>query len=361
MRLRDISIREVSGALPSPVGSPDSAERRRAGLVLRLRDAEGNLGLGEASPLPGFSSDSLASCRAALTGLDVREIEGCLSGSASLLARLARARALLAPESPAAAFALETAILDLTCRRERRSPFELLGRPALPRVELNAVLDGTLPDARERALDLVRQGYTTLKLKFGARWEPALDTLAHLTEHSGIRLRADANRGLGAADLELALPRLAALGLELLEEPCVPELWPSIPELRPPLALDETLGSASGAALPALLRAAHADAIVLKPMALGGFSECMRLADTAHALGCAVVVTHLFDGPIALAAASVLACVVQSPRLAAGLAPHAGLAAWPVAPGVATLALHLDPGAFRAGISPTHYWQELGD
>lgn len=361
MRLLDISIRERSGPLPRPVGNPASPEQRRAGLVLRLRDTDGNVGLGEASPLPGFSPDSLASCAAALAGLSTRDLAGCFSGSASLLEALARARALLAPGAPAAAFALETALLDLACRRERRSPFELLGRPALQRVELNAVLDGTLPDARVRALELMRQGYTTLKLKFGSRWESALDTLARLTEHGGIRLRADANRCLGAGALERALPRLAALGLEFLEEPCAPELWPSLPAIRPPLALDETLGSLRGAELPALLRQAHADVIVLKPMALGGFSECMRLADTAHAIGCAVVVTHLFDGPIALAAASVLACVVQSPALAAGLAPHAGLAAWPRAPNTTELGPRLEPGTFRSGISPSEYWQELGD
>ncbi len=368
MRLFDLSIREVSSSLARPVGSPEAPERRRAGLLLRLRDAEGNVGLGEASPLPGFSQDSLASCRTALAGLDTRDLADCFDdpGPESVLAALARARRLLDPSLPAAAFALETALLDLVCRRERRSPFELLGRPALPRVELNAVLDATLPEARERALDLIGQGYTTLKLKFGSRWEPALDTLTHLRQRGGIQLRADANRKLGAEALECALPRMVALGLEFLEEPCAPELWPSLPATRPPIALDETLGSASSEQLPALLRQAHADVIVLKPMALGGFSECLRLADAAHTTGCAVVVTHLFDGPVALAAASALACVVQSPRLAAGLAPHAGLGAWPRAPQACVpppsgLGRGIDPGSFCTGISPIDYWQELGD
>ncbi|HEX6239392.1 MAG TPA: O-succinylbenzoate synthase, partial [Polyangiales bacterium] len=72
------------------------------------------------------------------------------------------------------------------------------------------------------------------------------------------------------------------------------------------------------------------------------------------------VVTHLFDGPIALAAASVLALALQSPRLAAGLAPHAGLAAWPAAPH-RDAGPRLAPGAFATGISPAGYWQALGD
>lgn len=358
MKLQDIALREVSGPLPRPIGSAEAPEQRRAGLVLRLRDTEGNVGLGEASPLPGFSSDSIASCRAALAGLTPRALDGCFDGTGDLLRSFARARASLPPRAPAAAFALETALLDLACRRERRSPFELLRRPALPGVELNAVLDGTLAGADERALELARQGYGTLKLKLGRRWEPALDTLTRLCERGGLRLRADANRSLDAEALCLALPRLADLGIEFLEEPCVPELWAALPRRRPRLALDETLGT--GRELSSLLRRAHADVLVLKPMALGGFSECLRLADTAQAMGCAVVVTHLFDGPIALAAASVLACVVQSPEFAAGLAPHEGLAAWPAVSGVGR-PVRLEPDSFREGISASEYWEQLGD
>ena len=58
----------------------------------------------------------------------------------------------------------------------------------------------------------------------------------------------------------------------------------------------------------------------------------VELARAAHALGVEVVVTHLFDGPIALRASGVLALIVQSGALAAGLAPHAGLDAWPLWP-----------------------------
>jgi L-alanine-DL-glutamate epimerase-like enolase superfamily enzyme len=123
--------------------------------------------------------------------------------------------------------------------------------------------------------------------------------------------------------------------------------------------VDESLGGVAPEALSALLHAAGAHVIVLKPMAVGGFSACVRLADTARALGCDVVVTHLFDGPIALRAASVLAMLVHSPNLAAGLAPHAGLAIWPEVPSVTTTGSELGPEQFSGGVSPPHYWQAL--
>jgi len=363
MKLRDIAIAEVSGVLEQAIGSSTRPAQRRAGLVIKLTDSDGNVGLGEASPLPGFSPDSLESCRAALGRLEPGALAACLTGTGRLLDRLVQVRALLPAGSPAAVFALETALLDLACRREQRSPFELLEHTPLVRLELNAVLDGTLPDALDRARALVRGGYSTLKLKLGARWEPALDTLTELSAAGGLKLRADANRSLPASDLERALPRLAALGLEFLEEPCAPESWPTLPRERPPLALDESLAGATSAALPALLRASGAQVVVLKPMALGGFCECLGLAQAARACGCDVVVTHLFDGPIALRAAGVLGLMIQSPGLAAGVAPHAGLAAWP--PPLELGAAHdpdaaVEPALFHAGISPAGYWEHLG-
>lgn len=360
MKFRELSLTQVSGALPRALGNPRTPELERAGLVLRLTDTEGNVGLGEASPLPGFSAESLEACRLALEALSLGALEACFAAPGSLLARLERARALLPNGLPAAQFSLETALLDLTCARTRRSPFELFERPALARVELNAVLDATLPEAYESALELLGRGYTTLKLKLGTAWEQALDTLIRLTEHSGLKLRVDANRGLGTLDLPRVLPRLAELTLEFLEEPCAPALWASLPATRPRLALDESLLGVTPDTLPSLLRAANAQVIVLKPMALGGFSECLRWAAAARALGSEVVVTHLFDGPIALRAAAVLALLVHSPMLAAGLAPHAGLAIWPDAPSVTRTCSQIEPECFSGGISPANYWQELG-
>ena len=361
MKLGAIEIAEVSGELERAVGSSARPAQRRAGLVLKLTDSDGNVGLGEASPLPGFSSDSLESCRVALERLEPRALEACLTGAEPLLDRLVRAQALLPARSPAAAFALETALLDLACQRAQRSPFELLGHTPLARLELNAVLDGTLPDALERARALVRGGYSTLKVKLGARWEPALDTLTELRAAGVLKLRADANQSLAAADLGRALPRLAALGLEFLEEPCAPESWPHLPRERPPLALDESLAGVTSTKLSVLVRASGAQVVVLKPMALGGFSECLGLAQAARACGCDVVVTHLFDGPIALRAACVLGLMVQSPRLAAGVAPHAGLTAWPHPPDREAGVSSVEPGLFHAGISPPRYWEQLGD
>jgi L-alanine-DL-glutamate epimerase-like enolase superfamily enzyme len=70
---------------------------------------------------------------------------------------------------------------------------------------------------------------------------------------------------------------------------------------------------------------------VLKPAALG-LLRAHEIGVRAQARGLDVVVTHLFDGPIGLAAACELALSLPRPPLACGLDAHAGLAAWPEVP-----------------------------
>ena len=69
--------------------------------------------------------------------------------------------------------------------------------------------------------------------------------------------------------------------------------------------------------------------LVLKPTLLGGMCACLALARDAAARGLSVVVTHVFDGPVALAAAAELAAALPGRVLACGLDRHGGLAAWP--------------------------------
>jgi L-alanine-DL-glutamate epimerase-like enolase superfamily enzyme len=71
---------------------------------------------------------------------------------------------------------------------------------------------------------------------------------------------------------------------------------------------------------------------VLKPAVLGGVQETMQLIAQARAAGIATVITHLFDGPVGLAAACEIALANSNDVLACGLDRHAGLDAFPKAP-----------------------------
>lgn len=270
------------------------------GLLLELRDSAGRIGRGEASPLPGYSSDTLAECESALRAAD-----------------WTLGVPTLAP--PAAQMAAETALLDLHGQREGQPIHVLLGgRPAATVPLASLVAD--LPAARAA----LARGVRTLKVKIGMDPARELALLRAMRNERGddFALRLDANRRLPAAHAPRLLAALAPLGVEYVEEPTPPDA----PLLASPIALaaDEslqTVGSPADviAGLSPLVRV-----VVLKPMALGGFRRCLALAAAARARGLGVVVTHLMDGRIGVAAAAELALALAVPSsLACGLDRHA--------------------------------------
>lgn len=356
MRIAELAVAEIAGTPAQPVGSPAHRQRARSGLLLRLTDTDGADGLGEASPLPGYSSDCLADCRAALLSLDVATLNARLkNGPGGVRERLARSADLVPVSAPAARFALETALLDLECRRRHTSPFELLQREPLEGLAANALVDAGQSDLVQAAQSYLARGFGTIKVKLGEEPERTVAALEVVSRKTSLALRVDANRGLDPGRSNQLLPRLAQLDLEFLEEPCAPESWSKLPARRPPLALDESLLGATSAGLSAMVSTLAPRAIVLKPMAIGGITRSIELADCARHLGLEVVITHLFDGPLAHRAASALALMLQSGKLAAGLAQHPGLEAWPSATLALTREVHLDPSLLLCGLSPPEY------
>ncbi len=270
-------------------------------MILTLEDADGRRGLGEASPLPRYSRETLPDCRAALDAVRWQEIGGIEE---------------LAIGPAAAQFAAETAVLELIAQQQARSIADLLGQQR-DRVPLAALIEeGFELDRIEAAL---ARGIRTVKLKVGRDLSRELALVESIRKRFGerIALRLDANRRWSIEEAREALNALVPFAPELVEEPCAD--WDAIDPVVP-LALDESLQEMSFERIRALAK--KAAALVLKPMALGGFARCLALARLAQELGLSCVVTHLMDGPIAVAAASELALALPGNVLACGLDRH---------------------------------------
>jgi L-alanine-DL-glutamate epimerase-like enolase superfamily enzyme len=259
-----------------PLQARDALRRwsERRALLLTL---EGG-GTGEAAPLPGYSPDTLEACRAALAALPP------LTGELDDLRHVPRSL-------PAARFALETALLA------RRGG---LGLPARP------VARSRLVDSVAAAAAALAAGAAVLKVKVGVPGD--VELLAALRDRfPGVPLRLDANgTPVGAAH--------AAFAPELVEEPADPAAPHPFP-----VALDESLQRLPFGAVRALARAGRVQALVLKPMALGGALRCLELARRAVELDLAVCASHLHDGPVARAATRALAEALPGRVLACGV------------------------------------------
>ncbi len=366
-------IFEVTGTLGADASNASRAWRERRGLLLEICDREARIGQGEASPLPGFSSDTLAEARADLLGVDwagLPDLDPC----DGLLDDIGAALSAAGLNAPAARFAAETALLDLAGQAAGlpvhvvlagTGPGSGAGGSRRPAVPLAALLTG---DLLASAAERVEEGYGCLKVKVGRAPAEELALLGALRVElgDGVLLRADANGSLDAEVAQGWLQSAADLGLEFVEEPLP---LASLPEVLPspvPIAIDESLDSGDDSGLAAALEAGGYRYVVLKPAYHGGALRCLRLAAEARSLGALPVVSHLLGGPVALAAAAELALALP-PGPAAGLAPHAGLSTWPAlelpAYGRAEILSHDRPGLGLpplASLGGPGEWREVG-
>lgn len=310
-----------------------AAWRERAYLYVEICDGSGARGVGEAAPLPGYSEETLEACEAALAGAPWAAFFGLLerSGQGPAGAFLTQLAQVL-PGLPAAAqHAIETAALDLLAQR-RGVPLWRLLSDAARAVPLNALLDADTDAAvLAQARDAAARGIGVLKLKVGRAGAFARELAllrALRAAHPGAALRLDANGVWGVDEAREKLARLAPLGIEYVEEPVPAGALQALlaQPLAVPLALDESLRTLAPDALSGCLESGGIAAVVLKPMALGGVRRCLEVAHAAR--GVDAVVTHLFDGAVALAVATELAAALPRVR-ACGLdfQPPAGCGA----------------------------------
>lgn len=342
----------MAGALRASVADPAGGEREA--VLLRVVDEDGAVGWGEASPLPGYSPDSLADVEQALDRWAVRWAESELAAEPGLpiFEDGDRFGGLDLDSLPSAACAIDTAILDLAARRLGVPLHAILLDMTIPArpVERLAVaglvtLDGVgRPGASESTTpalgqvgELVATGYRTVKCKLGgtgsgesrtsddASFAAELEQLRAIrAEFSYLTLRLDIN---GRWSPGAAPDRLRTLKREVnpefVEQPVGPEELLSFAGAPVPLAADESL-RIPGAA-DRLTGPGGCAVFVLKPMVLGGIGRCLDLAQTAFADGIRVVVSHTFGGPIAHAAACELALALAAADPSGG-GPAAGLA-----------------------------------
>jgi len=317
----------LEGGLSDALVGGAEGVAKRSFAVLRLMRSDGTTGLGEASPLPGYSPDSIAEVADELQRLTHEPV--LVDPLASPLEILVGAFAAHPLHQASSRFALETALLDWLGHTRQEPMHRVLGgdaeRRAVPIADLVMTSEPSVWPATTD--ELLADGATHVKLKIGADLDREIEALRAVRKaHPTLPLRLDANRRIPVAVLRQHAAALEALELELIEEPVAPEDWPIALGLPLPFALDETLRDEGLS--QRLLGSGRIVAVVLKPAVLGGLRASLEIAERAAAHGARYLVSHTFDGPIARAATAELALVLQT-ELAAGLGEHPALGLWP--------------------------------
>jgi len=292
MRLRSFSL-----GLTTPLATARGEIAEREGVLVAVGPGDDDVsaaGLGEATPLPGWT-ESRSACEAALRG--VRDEDDALVDDA--LDRIEVA------ERPAARHGLALALADAAARDDGRPlAAHLADERGLPTpaesVPVNATVgDGDPETTAAVAKRAVDEGFDCLKVKVGARpLDGDVERLRAVCDAVGddVSLRADANGAWDRPTAREALDRFAPLGLAYVEQPLPADDLDGAAALRSdrddreradgdspvPIALDESLARHD---LDAVLDVGAADVVVLKPMALGGPDRALAAATTALAAG----------------------------------------------------------------------------
>lgn len=289
--------------LASPLSTADGTIDSRSGFLVRVR-TETRRGLGEATPLPGWT-ESLEDCEAALEKAgDLLSLRGPEATLAAI------------DDAPAARHGLSLALADLRARRLSVPLTRHLGGSTRSRrLRVNATIgDGSVEATVAEAERAVADGFECIKVKVGARaLDDDVERLEAIRSEVGpdVDLRADANEAWGRETATTALDRFGEVDVSYVEQPLEAGDLAGHAKLRGGtvgVALDESLAVADR---DRLLDLGAADVLVLKPMVLGGPDRTVQIARRVRREGIRPVVSTTIDGVVArlgaLHAASALA------------------------------------------------------
>lgn len=271
-------------SLASPLRSASETIEVRRGFILRYGS-----GLGEATPLTPWT-ESYDEATEVLSTIDESD-----RSIGSLLADL--------ESTPAARHGVSLAVTDHLARRRGQPLYRFLGGSTRrDRIPVNATLDADdLDELRWAGLEVTSGGYQAVKLKVGGS-SPAhdLERIATLREAIGsdVDLRLDAN-GAWSRDEALALVEdLTEFDLDYVEQPTEgidDDVCQVFADHDVPIAVDEALRTEG---ITAVLRS-DIDAVVIKPMAVGGIDTARAIAMAARGCGITPVISNLVTGSIA--------------------------------------------------------------
>jgi L-alanine-DL-glutamate epimerase-like enolase superfamily enzyme len=304
--------------LRAPFDSAWGSVTERELVLLALEEENGNVGLGEAAPLPGYEGVSIDEAR---QGID--RCGPLLSGSDGtdhdrLLPRCAEQTVV-----PHALSAIDEALWDLAGRRAGEPVWRLLGAARSRPIDVNWTISATDRAGAAREAGFARSsGYRCVKVKVGIGDDAGRLAAVRAAAGPEMALRLDANGAWSVREALAALRAFEPLGIELCEEPVHGlEAISELSELtRIPLAIDET------SLLDGALEHRFCTAVCLKVGRSGGIAATIAAARRAREAGYQVYLASALDGPLGIAAALHAAAVIEPERFC-GLATLAMFAA----------------------------------
>ena len=231
----------------------------------------------------------------------IAEIEALCAEIAGGLTRADLQRRM---KTGAARNALDCALLDWEAKSKGQSVSALLGLPPPVPVRTAITLSLDTPEKMAEAAKAAAASFGLIKLKIAGAGD--LERVAAVREAAPhARLIADANEGWSLADLHRLTPKLAELGVALIEQPLRAAEDDHLLGFESPVPLCADESCHTRADLPRILgRYSH---INIKLDKAGGLTEAVALAREALASGLKLMVGCMVSTSLSIAPAVLLA------------------------------------------------------
>jgi L-alanine-DL-glutamate epimerase-like enolase superfamily enzyme len=291
-----------------PAGRPTG----RQAVVVKITADNGAVGWGQSVPVPKWSYETLESVHSTLTRYFAPELLGRdpFDGDGIHAAMDHAIAPSFSTGQPICKAGVDLALFDLTGKLLQQSAATRWQRPGRARITLSWTLN---PRSLDEVEGLVAQGrargyrHFNVKVAPDPKFDLELCRIVKRLVPEGF-LWADANGGYDEATALAVAPKLADLGVPVLEQPLPPNRLGGYRRLKQqgalPIIMDE--GIVSSVELEEFIQLGLLDGVAMKPARCGGLTEARRQVEIVQRAGLKFLGSGLCDPDLSLAASLAL-------------------------------------------------------
>lgn len=291
-----------------PAGQPSG----RPAVVVKITADNGTVGWGQSVPIPKWSYETIETVHSTLThhlapellGRDPFDIDGIHDAMNRAIAPS------FSTGQPICKAGVDLALFDLTGKLLKQSASQRWGRKGRDRLTLSWTLN---PRTLDEVEPLIAQGWArgyrhfNVKVAPDPKFDLELCRLVKRLVPDGF-LWADANGGYDEETVVAIAPKLADIGVPVLEQPLPANRLTGYRRLKKlgalPIIMDE--GVVSSVELEEFIKLEMLDGVAMKPARCGGLTEARRQIEIVQRTGLMFLGSRLTDPDISLAASLVL-------------------------------------------------------
>jgi O-succinylbenzoate synthase len=312
MKISDITFYAYTIPLNFPLYIKNEKINIRKGILIKLTNSEGFIGIGEIAPLPGLHMETYEEIVSQLPEIqkfmrtkvfppEISRLNGLLTYELSVLNL-----------KPAVQFGLETALLQLWAAQHRKPIYKELADTLHRKINLSGLVHSSTLNIVKQVMALYEKGFRTIKIKVNRQTlENAIKSIRKIYKltNKKIKLRIDLNRSLSIEEAVFFANEIKNCYPEFIEEPIDdPQLLIEFVYItKMPVGLDESISLF----YPDVY---WAKALVIKPAVIGSLDRVNEYIQFANQTQKLAVISDTYLTAVGLGMElSLAAALVKNP------------------------------------------------